>query len=125
MIQIQNAGQFKNAAAKLQKEKMRVRRYEPSVYEVTNTAKGHTYLVRFERRGAHVFGQCTCEAGTPSKGNRVPMVCKHLFAAVLLHRAIVTAKREAARLERERAAAALALLVTAAAVSPRAGAFAV
>lgn len=67
---------------------MHVRRYEPSVYEVTNRAKGHTYLVRFERQDGKTFGTCTCEAGTPHHGNRRPLVCKHLFAAVLYVRAL-------------------------------------
>jgi hypothetical protein len=73
---------------------MHVRRYEKGVYEVTNKTKGRSYLVRFTRRGAHVFGQCTCEAGTPTAGrNRVPMVCKYLFAAIIFHRAIIAMRR--------------------------------
>ena len=92
MIQITGRQQFEKAAAKAQKERMSVRRYEPSVYEVTNKAHGTTYLVRFLRLGANVFGKCTCEAGTPST-ERQPMVCKHLFAAVITHRAIVRMRR--------------------------------
>ena len=69
-----------------------MRRYEPSVYEVTNRAKGHSYLVRFVRLGANVFGECSCEAGTPST-ERQPQVCKHLFAAVITHRAIARMRR--------------------------------
>ena len=88
MIQIQRAEQFTRAAERAGKEKMSVRRYEAHVYEVTNKAKQHTYLVRFERHHGQVFGTCTCEAGTPTKGNRVPVVCKHLFAAVLFVRAL-------------------------------------
>ena len=65
-----------------------MRRYGPGVYEATNKQKGHSYLVRFLRLGASVLGKCTCEAGTPSS-ERQPMVCKHLFAAVITHRAIV------------------------------------
>jgi hypothetical protein len=71
---------------------MSVRRYEAGCYEVTNKAKGHTYMVRFIRLGANLFGRCTCEAGTPST-ERQPMVCKHLFAAVITHRAIVRMRR--------------------------------
>ena len=88
MIQIQRPEQFSKAAVRASKEKLSVRRYEPHVYEVTNKAKAHTYLVRFEQRHGQVFGTCTCEAGTPTRGQRVPMVCKHLFAAVLFVRAV-------------------------------------
>ena len=95
MIQIQGRQQFKNAAARMQQERMSVRRYEPSAYEVTNTAKGHNYIVRFTRRAGSVFGSCTCEAGTPSTGRRVPQVCKHLLAAILTHNAINAMRRAA------------------------------
>jgi len=95
MIQIQSRNQFKNAAARALKERMHVRRYEPGVYEVVNQAKRHAYLVRFERRSGSVFGGCTCEAGHPSRGNRAPMICKHLFAAVLVHNAISAMRRSA------------------------------
>jgi hypothetical protein len=94
MIQIQRREQFTKAAVRAQKEHMHVRRYEQNVYEVTNRAKGHSYLVRFTRLGANVFGTCTCEAGTPST-NRTPVVCKHLFAAVIFHRAVVAMRRAA------------------------------
>lgn len=97
MIQIQSRDQFKNAAARAQKERMHVRRHEPSVYEVVNRAKGHTYLVRFERRNGSVFGTCTCEAGTPTASRtRVPVICKHLFAAVIFHNAVNAMRRAAA-----------------------------
>jgi uncharacterized Zn finger protein len=88
MIQIQRPEQFTKAQERAGKERQHVRRYEPNVYQVTNKAKGHSYLVRFERRGGQTFGTCTCEAGSPSRGQRVPMVCKHLFAAVLFVRAV-------------------------------------
>jgi uncharacterized Zn finger protein len=88
MIQIQRPAQFTNALRRATKERQFVRRYESNLYEVTNRAKGHSYLVRFERRNGQTFGTCTCEAGTPTKGQRVPMVCKHLFAAVLFIRAL-------------------------------------
>jgi hypothetical protein len=71
MIQIQARGQFTKAAERAGKERMRVRRYEPGVYEVTNKQKGHSYLVHLVRLGANVFGKCTCEAGTPNS-NCVP-----------------------------------------------------
>ena len=90
MIQIQRPEQFTKAGERATKERQHVRRYhgEPHVYEVTNRAKGHSYLVRFERRGAQTFATCTCEAGTPTRGQRVPLVCKHLFAAVVFVRAL-------------------------------------
>lgn len=87
MIQIQRPEQFKRAAERAQREHMKVRRYEPHVVEVTNTAKGHSYLVRFTRQEGKTFGQCSCYAGTPV-GNYAPKVCKHLFAAVLFVRAM-------------------------------------
>lgn len=95
MIQIQGRRQFERAAERLCKERMSVRRYEPSAYEVTNTAKGHNYIVRFTRRGGNVFGHCTCEAGTPTTGRQVPMICKHLLAAVITHNAINAMRRAA------------------------------
>ena len=88
MIQIQRPTQFTKAAERATKERQHVRRYEPSVYEVTNRAKGHSYLVRFARINGQTFGTCTCEAGMPTKGQRVPLVCKHLYAAVLFVRAM-------------------------------------
>ena len=88
MIQIQRPEQFTKAAERAGRERQHVRRYEPSVYEVTNKVKGHTYLVRFSRVNGQTFGACTCEAGTPTRGQRVPLVCKHLFAAVLFVRAL-------------------------------------
>lgn len=95
MIQITGRQQFKGAAERIQRERMSVRRYESGAYAVTNKAKGHDYMVRFERRDGRVFGSCTCEAGHPSRGNRVPVVCKHLFAAVLVHNAISAMRRAA------------------------------
>ena len=96
MIQIQRAEQFAKAAERIAREKMGVRRYEPHVYEVTNKAKQHTYLVRFERHNGQTFGSCTCEAGTPTKGQRIPVVCKHLLAAVLFVRALRSMRAHAA-----------------------------
>jgi uncharacterized Zn finger protein len=88
MIQIQRREQFINAAARLQKERQSIRRHEPGLYEVTNKAKGHTYHVRVEARDGRTFGTCTCEAGTPHHGQRVPQVCKHLCAVVSYLRAL-------------------------------------
>jgi hypothetical protein len=94
MIQIQRPAQFTSAAERISKEKMSVRLYEPLLYEVTNKAKAHTYLVRFERMNGQTFGTCTCEAGSPSRGQRMPLVCKHLFAAVLFIRALRQMRRQ-------------------------------
>jgi hypothetical protein len=93
MIQIQRREQFTKAAEKLWRECMGVRRQEPHLYEVTNKSKGISYHVRIERQGAQTFGTCTCEAGTPHKGRRVPMVCKHLAAVVLFLRAVREMRR--------------------------------
>ena len=95
MIQITGGNQFKNAAARLRKERMGVRRHEAGKYDVTNKTKGHNYLVSFVKIGGKVFGTCTCEAGLPMKGNRVPMVCKHLAAAVIFHNATNAMRRAA------------------------------
>ncbi len=88
MIQIQRPEQFTKAAARITKEKLSVRLYESHLYEVTNKAKAHTYLVRLTRQAGMTFGTCTCEAGPSTRGQRVPMICKHLFAAVLFVRAM-------------------------------------
>ena len=84
MIQLTGRQQFGNAAERAPKARQHVRRYEPGVYGVTNRAKAHSYLVRFERVGSNVFGTCACGAGVPSRERR-PQVCKHLFAAVVTH----------------------------------------
>lgn len=43
MLQIQTAEQFTKAAARLQKERMRIARHEPGFYRVENSTKRHTY----------------------------------------------------------------------------------
>ena len=93
MIQIQNPGQFAKAADRLNREPQSIRRHEPGLYEVTNKAKGHTYHVRITRQSGQTFGTCTCEAGTPHYGRRVPVVCKHLAAVVLFLRAVREMRR--------------------------------
>jgi uncharacterized Zn finger protein len=95
MIQIQRREQFTKAADRLNREPQSIRRHEPGLYAVTNKAKGHTYHVRIEARDGHTFGTCTCEAGTPHKGRRVPQVCKHLVAVVLFLRAVREMRRAA------------------------------
>jgi hypothetical protein len=93
MIQIQRREQFTKAADRLNREPQSIRRHEPGLYEVTNKSKGHTYHVRIEARDGRTFGTCTCEAGTPHHGRRVPQVCKHLAAVVIFLRAVRAMKR--------------------------------
>jgi len=93
MIQIQRREQFTKAADRLHREPQSIRRHEPGLYEVTNKAKGHAYHVRIEQHDGRTFGTCTCEAGTPHAGRRVPMVCKHLAAVVIFLRAVRAMRR--------------------------------
>jgi hypothetical protein len=87
MIQIHSPNQFTSAAERARKERMMVRARGFRQYEVTNRSKGNSYTVYFSKLNGKFFGTCTCEAGLPMKGNRVPMVCKHLYAAFLVCRA--------------------------------------
>ena len=96
MIQIQRPEQFTKAAKRLRCERQSIRRHEPGLFEVTNKTKGHQYHVRIEARGGLTFGTCTCEAGTPHHGRRVPMVCKHLAAVVIYLRAVREMRRRTA-----------------------------
>ena len=96
MIQIQRPEQFTKAAARLQNERQSIRRHERNLYEVTNKSKGHTYHVRIEREHGRTFGTCTCEAGTPHHGRRVPVECKHLAAVIIYLRAIREMRKRAA-----------------------------
>ncbi len=93
MIQIQRREQFTKAAERLRSEPQSIRRHEPGLFVVTNKAKGHSYHVRIEHRGGATFGTCTCEAGTPHKGDRRPLVCKHLAAVVIFLRAVRRMRR--------------------------------
>lgn len=93
MIQIQNPNQFKTAAERLSKERMKVRRAEPHMWQVVNTAKNHTYHVRFTRTASGLFASCDCPAGL--RHNRAPMMCKHVAAAVMVVRGIRDARRQA------------------------------
>jgi hypothetical protein len=96
MIQIQSPRQFEKAAARLTQERMRVSRYEPHFYTVENTTKGRTYHVRIDRNALGTFGTCTCEAGTPSRRNMAPKVCKHLCSVVIFLRGLRVMRRVAA-----------------------------
>lgn len=93
MIQIVRREQFARAAERLAQERMRVRQLQPRLYEVTNTAKNHTYHVRITRRNGRAFVSCSCEAGCPSTGSRLPLICKHTVPAILLHRAVTAMRR--------------------------------
>jgi uncharacterized Zn finger protein len=93
MIQIQSSEQFTRAAARLQRERMGVRRAEPHMYEVTNKAKGSQYHVRFTRTGAGLFASCDCAAGL--RHGRAPLMCKHVAAAVMVVRGIQEMRRQA------------------------------
>lgn len=92
MIRLTGGGRFGNDAEWAKKERTSVRRHGAGCYEVTDKAKGHTYLVRFTRADGATFGTCACEAGTPRRG-RTPMICEHLFAAVVTHDAIAAMRR--------------------------------
>jgi uncharacterized Zn finger protein len=96
MIQIQSKQQFERAAARLQKERMKVRRAEPHMWAVTNTAKGVTYHVRFTRNDSGLFASCDCKAGL--RHGRAPLMCKHVAAAVMVLRGIQQARQAAAAL---------------------------
>jgi uncharacterized Zn finger protein len=86
MIQIQNPRQFEKAAARLEWERMGVRRSEAHLYEVTNKAKGVRYHVRFTCHDGNLFASCDCPAGL--RHGRCPLVCKHLAAVVIFLRGI-------------------------------------
>ena len=96
MIQIQRPEQFRRAAERLINEPQSIRRHEPGLWLVTNKKKNHTYTVRVERRDGRSFITCGCEAGSPTKGRRVPMICKHAAAVIIFLRAIRGMKQHAA-----------------------------
>lgn len=94
MIQIQSSNQFSRAAARLQNERMGVRRAEAHMYEVTNKSKGVTYHVRFTRQNGSLFASCDCPAGI--RHGRTPLVCKHLAATIIFLRGVQEMRRQAA-----------------------------
>jgi uncharacterized Zn finger protein len=91
MIQIQHPRQFERAAARLERERMGVRRSEAHLYEVTNKVKGVCYHVRFTRQNGQLFASCDCPAGL--RHGRHPLVCKHLAAVVIFLRGIQQMRR--------------------------------
>jgi len=94
MIQIQSSTQFERAAARLQSERMGVRRAEAHMYEVTNKTKGTRYHVRLTRRDGSLFIGCDCPAGT--RHGKAPLTCKHMAATIITLRGIQEMRRQAA-----------------------------
>ena len=80
--------QFKRAAVRARRERMMVRPVAECEYSVANQSKGTTYRVRFLSINGKAFGNCDCLAGRPARGDEVPLVCKHLFAAAVVHKAL-------------------------------------
>lgn len=95
MIKINSANQFTRAAERLRTEPQSIRRHEPDLYIVTNKVKNHAYTVRISRNDLGTFIACGCEAGTPTKGRRVPQICKHTAAVVIYLRALREMRRRA------------------------------
>lgn len=93
MIQVQRPEQFARAAERLRTEPQTIRRHERDLYIITNKVKGHAYAARVTHRDGKTFIQCGCEAGTPTKGKRVPVVCKHMAALGIFLRAVRSMRR--------------------------------
>ncbi len=92
MIQIQRREQFTKAIERARKERI-VQPLRFREYVVTNRTRGTRYVVMFEVVNGKKFGTCSCEAGSPMHGNRVPIVCKHLLAALTVHTALMSQRR--------------------------------
>jgi hypothetical protein len=88
MIQIQSKEQFTKAEERAKRERMLVQPVAPRTFNVTNRKKERRYTVSFQTLNGKFFGTCNCAAGTPMYGNRKPLVCKHLYAAYLVLRAL-------------------------------------
>jgi len=95
MIQIQRPEQFQRAAERLLHEPQSVRRQEPGLFSVRNKRKGTEYPVRIERVGGKPFATCYCEAGSPTKGDRLPLPCKHVAAVLIFLRAVRAMRQRA------------------------------
>jgi hypothetical protein len=95
MIQIQRREQFTKAAERLRQEPQSIRRHEPGLWIVTNKVKGHAYAVRLIHQDGKTFMRCGCEAGSPTKGRRIPVVCKHMCTLVIFLRAVREMRRAA------------------------------
>ena len=88
MIQIMGREQFRRAGERARSERMMVRPVAECEYTVANQSKDTTYRVRFLSINGKAFGNCDCLAGRPERGDAVPMVCKHLYAAAVVHVAL-------------------------------------
>ncbi len=93
MIQIQSKTQFTKAIERAKKERMLVTMLRFRDYSVLNRSNGRRYVVIFEVVDGKKFGTCSCEAGSPMRGNHLPKVCKHLLAALTLHTALMRQRR--------------------------------
>jgi hypothetical protein len=89
MIEIQGEHQFTKAAERAREERMLVQPAGFRRYYVTNKAKGCRYEVFFSVLSGKRFGACNCAAGYPMDSRRAPQICKHLFAALLVHTSLV------------------------------------
>jgi hypothetical protein len=92
MIQITGKKQFTKAAERARRERMLVQPAGFRRYYVTNKSNSHRYEVFFSIMNGKKFGACNCEAGYPMNSRHVPMVCKHLFSALLVHTSLVKAQ---------------------------------
>ena len=92
MIQIQGRQQFTKAQERAKRDRLLVRVAGFRRYMVTNRATGRTYEVFFSILNGKKFGACNCEAGYPMNSKRAPVVCKHLFAALLVHTSLMKAQ---------------------------------
>lgn len=88
MIQIHSREQFNRAAERAHKERMLVKPVAPRTFHVTNRSKERRYTVSFLTLNGKFFGTCNCAAGTPMYGNQEPLICKHLYAAFVVLRAL-------------------------------------
>lgn len=88
MIQIQSQSQFTKAEERARRERMLVSRESARTFSVLNRKNERRYTVTFHKHEGRLFGHCGCEAGTPMRGNHAPKVCKHLYAALLMLRAL-------------------------------------
>ncbi len=93
MIQIQRKEQFTKAIERARRERMFVQPLRFREYVVTNRSTGSKYVVMFEVYLGKKFGTCSCEAGSPTRGNHRPLVCKHMLAALTVHTALMAQQR--------------------------------
>jgi hypothetical protein len=80
--------QFRRAEQRARAERMMVRPVAECEYTVENLTKGTSYRVRFLSINGKPFGNCDCLAGRPARGDEVPMICKHLWSAAVVHVAL-------------------------------------